>query len=451
MPYRLAMNALIALLALAAGADAGAPAGALDATLRASFPADEPGVVALVRRGTEVLLRRGYGLADREAGKPLEPEHVLRIGSVTKQFTAAAVMLLVESGKVSLDDEIGKYVPSYNRAGVTVQRLLSHTAGVPSYTDRPGWIGRMAQDLGPEQILASFKDLPLEFAPGQRWRYSNSGYYLLGLLIEKVSGQSYPQFLATHIFQPLGMKHTGYGDDPALGPLARGYERSGGRRIEPAATISMRQPFSAGGLRSTVDDLARWDAAISAGKLLSSKGWQRVFTPVRLPDGKDSRYGFGWFIRDEQGHRIEEHGGGIPGFNSEILRDPDEQVVVVLLANSLPAATNLAFLAKRLRGIAVGRPVSERQDIILPVAQLDGYLGRYELAPGFVLTVSREGQRMFAQATGQPRAEIFASARQEFFLKVVDAQLSFQVDDKGQASAVTLHQGGRDLVGKRIK
>jgi D-alanyl-D-alanine carboxypeptidase len=439
------METLVTLLALVAQPSA------LDAAVRADFPADQPGVVALVRRGDQVLLRKGYGLADREAGKPLSPEHVLRIGSMTKQFTAAAVMLLCERGKVALSDQVGKYVPSYPKPGVTIERLLTHTAGVPSYTDRPGWMKRMAEELGPEQILATFKDLPLDFPPGSKWKYSNSGYYLLGLVIEKASGGAYPQFLASQIFQPLGMKHTGYGDDPSLGPLAHGYDRQKDGKVTPAATISMKQPFSAGGLVSTVDDLARWDAAITAGKLLQRKSWERILTPARLADGSDSRYGFGWFLHDEHGHRSQEHGGGIPGFNSEILRQPDEKVLVVLLANTLPAGVSLNMLATRLAAIAAGHPLPELHAITLPAAQLEGYVGEYQLAPALVLTITREGQRLFAQATGQPRAELFASAPREFFLKVVEAQISFQVDDKGHAGSLTLHQGGRDMLAKRIK
>jgi CubicO group peptidase (beta-lactamase class C family) len=550
------MNARIFLFAVVSVVATPAFAGAdlttqLDELVKAHFTPGKPGAAVLVKKGERVLLRKGYGMADLELAVPMRPEMIFRLGSVTKQFTAAAIMMLVEEGRLSLQDDVHKLVPAYPAHGViTIEQLLTHTAGIPNYTEQPAFRKRGREDLSHEELLATFKDLPLEFAPGEKWSYSNSGYYLLGMVIEKVSGQSYAEFVDARIFKPLGMSHTSYGDVPRIiaGRVA-GYDREGDK-YSNAEPLSMKLPFAAGALVSSVDDMALWDRAISDGKLLKKESWERVFTAAKLKDGSSTHYGFGWIIGDWQGHRVVSHGGGIPGFNTAIVRMPEDQVVAIVLCNALPAAKDPDDLALKLAALAIGKPMidpkaialdravldryvgvyriddkqrvvirrdgdhltlqrtgspllelsaesqtrfflkdtplriafavdgeghvtgidvtqpdgsvshrartgeplpAERVAVAVDAKVLDGYVGDYELAPGFVITVTREGTRLFAQATGQPRFELFASAPAEFFLKVVDAQLSFHVASGGRADALVLHQSGRDLPGKRTR
>jgi CubicO group peptidase (beta-lactamase class C family) len=545
---RILASAFVVTATLAAAAPARAASDLttqLDAIVAPHFPADAPGAAVLVRKGDEVLLRKSYGMANLELAVPMRAENIFRLGSVTKQFTAAAIMMLVEAGKLSLDDDVRKYVPDFpaKSAPVTLAALLTHTSGVPNYTDQPAFHKRSREDLSHEELLATFKDLPLEFAPGERWRYSNSGYYLLGLVIEKVSGKRYAQFLDEHIFKPLKMTQTSYGDDERIIPgRVAGYDHDGEGFVN-AEFISMKLPFSAGSLVSSVDDLARWDRAISDGKLLKKASWARIFTAAKLKDGSATHYGFGWSIGALEGHRVVLHGGGIPGFTTAIVRLPEDRVVAVVLCNSFPAPTDPGELAMMLAAAAIGKPIvdpkivavapevleryvgvykiddkmrlqvrragaqltmqrtggpllrleaaaddkfflkdsvvrvkftrdksghvtgaditqtggvvehrartneslpAERAIVAVDAKILESYTGRYELAPGFVLAITREGAQLFAQATGQPRFEIYASAPNEFFLKVVDAQLTFHAD------SVVMHQGGRDMPGKRL-
>src|SRR4051812_1339464 len=215
------MKTLIAVAAAAAVVAVAAPASAasdvsaqLDALVAPHFAADGPGAVVLVKKGDQILLRKAYGMANVELGVPMRPELIFRLGSVTKQFTSAAIMMLVDEGKVALGDDIRKYVPDYPKkaATVTLEHLLTHTGGVPNFTDLPAFDKRAREDLSHGEVLALFKDLPLDFAPGEKWKYSNSGYYLLGMVIEKVSGKSYAELLSERIFKPLGMAQTSYDD-----------------------------------------------------------------------------------------------------------------------------------------------------------------------------------------------------------------------------------------------
>jgi CubicO group peptidase (beta-lactamase class C family) len=523
----------------------------LDALIAPHFPPNQPGAAVLVKKGEQILLRKAYGLADVELAVPMKPDGIFRLGSVTKQFTAAAIMLLVDEGKLSLRDDVRKYVPAYPAHGatVTLEHLLTHTGGVPAYTEQAALHKRSREDLTHEEILSTFKDLPLDFAPGDKWSYSNSGYYLLGMVIEKVTGKSYADFVGERIFKPLGMTHTSYGDvDRIIPGRVAGYDRAEDR-ITNAEPISMKVPFAAGALVSSVDDLALWDRAISDGKLLKKESWARVFLAQKLKDGSSTGYGFGWSIGKWQGHRLVSHSGGIPGFNTAIVRLPEDRVVVVVLCNSMPAPINPSELATKLAALTIGKPLVDpkvakvdatlldgyvgvykiddklravlrrdgnyltfqpsggpllaleaesdtkffvkgtpirlvfardaagrisgfdltqpdgnlvhlaRTDEHLPAARaivtvdpkiLEGYVGHYELAPGFILTVTREGAQLYVQATGQPRFAIFPTAPTEFFLKLVDAQLTFHAEKSGPADSVVLHQGGRDLPGKRI-
>jgi len=541
--------AFVLLTAIAAPAQAEPDLTAqLDALVAPHFDANAPGAAVLVTKGDQILLRKGYGLADVEMGVPMRPDFVFRLGSVTKQFTAAAILILADAGKISLGDDVRKYVPEY-RSRVTLEQLLTHTSGVPDFTDQPAFQKRRREDLSQAEVLETFKDLPLEFSPDEKWSYSNSGYYLLGIVIEKVSGKSYAAFLDETIFKPLGMRHTSYGDDERIitGRVS-GYDRPGDT-IRNADLLSMKLPFAAGGLVSSVDDLATWDRAIAAGKLLKKTSWARAFTDARLKEGKSTHYGFGWAIGAYQGHRVVSHSGGIPGFSTAILRMPDDHVLAVVLCNSIPAQVDPLELTRKLAATAIGKPIvdskritiatdvldryvgvykvddkvrvlvrrdgdhltqqrtggpllsidaesetkffvkgsllrfafsldragrvtgfdvtlpdgnvehrartdeplpAERAVVTVDARVLDGYLGNYDLGPGFVLAITREGAQLFAQATGQPRLPIFAASPTEFFLKAVDAQLSFHADAKGRADSLVLHQGGRDLPGKRI-
>ncbi|HVX45474.1 MAG TPA: serine hydrolase domain-containing protein [Mycobacteriales bacterium] len=298
------------------------------------FGPDDPGAAVIVAVDGAAAVRRAFGMADLELGVPMRPELVFRIGSLTKQFTAVAILLLDE---VELDEPVVRYLPDYSGPGpdVTVRQLLTHNGGIPSYTSMPAFPDVMDRDVSTQEIIDFIAAEPLDFEPGTKHEYSNSGYMLLGAIIERLSGLSYGDFVARHIFQPLEMERSRYGD---MGPLIpgrlRGYERGdGGWRN--AGPIGMSWPGAAGGLVSCVDDLLRWDNALYTEDLVSQELLREAWTPARLRNGDPVDYGFGWAITRRDGHVGFEHGGGINGFTSYALRIPERRLFIAVLLNSV--------------------------------------------------------------------------------------------------------------------
>jgi len=342
MPYklRLCLGIAVAIHPLAAHAqNVAAPAfsaAQIDAAIGPQYQSNEPGAVVLVVQNGKTIFRKAYGMADVAKGTPLTPDMQLRLGSITKQFTSTAILLLVDEGKIRLDDDITRFLPDYPTRGtrITVENLLNHTSGIVNFTSKPGFDAHAGDDMSVAAMIDSFKNDPLDFAPGTRWNYSNSGYFLLGAIIEKVAGQSYADFMAQRIFTPLGMRDTAYeGHERGKAIRAAGYTK-GANGVAPSVNISMSQPYAAGALVSTVDDLARWDAAVTAGKLLKAATWQRAFTKTRLADGTFFDYGYGWEIGALEGVPTIAHDGGIDGFSTFALRVPSRQLYVVVLRNT---------------------------------------------------------------------------------------------------------------------
>jgi D-alanyl-D-alanine carboxypeptidase len=294
-----------------------------------------PGLSLAVVRDGEVVKSKGYGLASVELEAPATERTVYEIGSITKQFTATAVMMLVEEGKLGLDDKISDRLPGLPAAWkeVTVRHLLTHTSGIKSYTGATDFIRLARNDYSQEQILALVSKAKLEFDPGTSWAYCNTGYFLLGMLIEKMSGQTCAKFLDERIFKPLGMASTRPNNPKAIIPRrAAGYADVFGTYFN-RDPLTPTSAFSAGFLVSTVGDLVKWDAALRAGKLLSSSSFAQMYTPVTLKDGSTRPYGFGWSVGSRLGHKIIDHGGGTAGFSTMIARYVDDGLTVIVLTN----------------------------------------------------------------------------------------------------------------------
>jgi CubicO group peptidase (beta-lactamase class C family) len=293
----------------------------------------------LIARDGEVLFSGGYGLADRGAGIPNSPQTKFRLGSITKQFTAAAVLLLQEQGKLNVQDAICDYLSDCPPAWqmITIHHLLSHTSGIPDLTSFPEFWSLQATPSPPLETLNRFNTRPLDFQPGQAWRYSNSGYIVLGLIIEQAAGQPYEVFLQENIFNPLNMTATGY--DHNSNELAVGYMRD-----SEADFIDMSIPFAAGGLYSTVEDLYRWDQALFNSTLLTQESLSAMFAEhAAIPSPEGSAYGYGWIIGQDNGRRVYEHRGAIEGFVSVTAYYPDENVTIILLSNLQSTPLNALF------------------------------------------------------------------------------------------------------------
>jgi CubicO group peptidase (beta-lactamase class C family) len=401
----------------------------------------------LVARGDDVVFSKSFGSANLEWNIANTPVTKFRIGSMTKQFTAASILLLEERGKLKVDDPVKKYLPDAPAAWdkITIFNVLTHTAGIPNFTSFPEYAKLQALPMTPEQIVATFKDKPLDFEPGTKFSYSNSGYVLLGYLIEKITGASYEKFLQENIFTPLGMKDSGYDSSTAIiERRASGYAPSPAGPVN-AEYIQMSVPFSAGALYSTTQDLLKWQLALYGGKVLKPESLAKMTTPF-----KDD-YAFGLIVRTDNGHKQMWHNGGIQGFNSSMAWYPESKTSVIVLANLNGQAVDQ--LQQLLAGVAFGVDVpltSERKAIKLPREQLSSYVGTYQLAPKVKMTMTLDGDQMMTQLSGQQKLQVFPESDGKFFLKVVDAQLEFVKDANGKVTDVILHQNGRDQTAPRI-
>lgn len=402
----------------------------------------------LVAREGDVLFSKGFGAANLEWDVPNTPATRFRLASLTKQFTAASILLLEERGKLSLKDPVKRHLPEAPAAWdhVTLHHLLTHTSGIPSFTSFPEYRLTEALEATPEQLVARFRDKPLDFPPGHKFSYSNSGYTLLGFLIEKVTGQSYASFVQENIFGPLGMKDSGSDANAAILPRrASGYE-PGADGPRNAGYIHMSIPVAAGSLYSTTGDLLLWVRGLFGGKLLKPASLEKMTTPFK------EGYAFGLRVHSKHGLRTIEHNGGIEGFNTHLSYFPETKVTIAVLGNLNGTAPDA--IAGQLGAVAHGQPVylpGERKEIRLDPKVLEGFTGRFQLTQTALLTISRRQDRLFAQITGQPPFELFAFSPNGFFLKVNDAQIEFATDPAGKATSLTLTQNGRQKSALRVE
>ncbi len=550
-----AVSAPGSIIAADTAASADPPAGIaaeLDAYCRAAAEVLHfQGVVLVARDGTPIL-EKGYGFASRELGVMNTPQTRFLIASVTKQFTAAAIMHLEERGKLSLQDPITRHLPSYpGDPGdrITVHHLLTHTSGIPNYLSDPEIWARISMEIPISELVDSFSHKPLDFEPGTDFGYSNSGYVLLGLIIEAASGQTYAEYLRESIFQPLGMDNSGYGCHSTIIPnLASGHETVADE-WRKAGRIAMSLAYSAGALYSTASDLLKWDQALYGNMLLTESSREKMFTPVL------EGFGYGWVMREVAGRRAIHHGGGMPGFTSHIGRYPDDGLTVIVLSNNDSAAAEpLGFSLARvafgepydlpvrktpieidssilddyqsaymieegnyrvirrddegltsqrsggpvtrifpeaedrfyyasnnaititfirgsdgrvtaslmrqegvetrheaLTGVLADSLLAQREAVHLDPAILERYVGEYELAPGFTITFRSEESRLFSRATGQEEVEVYPSSETEFFLKVVEAEIAFELDAEGNPTGLVLTQSGREMPARRVR
>jgi D-alanyl-D-alanine carboxypeptidase len=403
----------------------------------------------LVAKGGKVVMEKGYGMANVELDVPNTPDTKFRLGSITKQFTATAIMQLQEQGKLSVNDVACKYLPSCPEAwkAITVHHLLTHTSGIPSYTNaefmqKPQSV---RSPLSPVEIVMLSKDKPLEFEPGTKWNYDNTGYVFLGAIIEKVSGETYADYLKKHVFGPLDMQNSGYDDTKTLlKNRAAGYQPAPGGSMINSDYIDMSLPHAAGSLYSTVRDLYRWDRAMYGEKILTKASWEKMFTPVQHD------YGYGLMVAPIANHRQIGHGGGIFGFTTYIARFPDDDAFVVVLSNFTNG--NMQNIARDLAATMFGQTVElpgEKKAITLDSKILDRYTGTYQAPPGLI-TITNESGHLMVEPKHQQKLEAFASSETEFFLKPVDVTFTFVTGDDGRAKEFQLKQGGRTMVAKRV-
>lgn len=413
----------------------------------------------LIARDGKVVVSKGYGMSNFELEVPNTPQTKFRIGSITKAFTATAIMLLQQNGKLSVQDSICKYMPECPAGWqqITLHHLLSHTSGLAKHDKAADYLKTAMMPMSVRQLIDNFKNKPADFKPGEKFDYNNNGYILLGYVIEKLSGQSYEAFLRENIFRPLDMANSGYDQHtPVIKNRAAGYlrpdDRVGGSLMN-AVYIDSSQSFSAGALYSTTEDLLRLDQALYAGNFLSPKTQQAMFTPSFGEYGSAPTYGYGWFINRQFNRRAISHPGGVPGFTSMLTRFPDEKVVIILLGNLENSQVVRASrdLAAIIFGEAYEIP-AERISIKIDPKVLDAYVGEYEDRPGRITSIFIEKDTLMLKLSGQPVGiPLLAESETQFFHPVQDIQLVFIKNANGQVVEVTLRLNGRQFHGKKIK
>jgi len=376
---------------------------AIDAIAEAALQ-DGPlaGLSIGVAQGSEILLAKGYGFAHLEHSVPATAETVYRLGSITKQFTAVLILQLVEEGKLRLEDELANYLADFPLQGhrVTLHQLLTHTSGIKSYTGLGAKFWREASrlDLTHEQLLALIKDEPFDFSPGEEWFYNNSGYYLLGLVIEKVTGKSYAEVLRERIFAPLGMTASSYCDERAIvRHRAAGYTRTP-KGLVNAEPLSMTSPYSAGALCSTVLDLLKWRRALTENRLISRNSYELMTRPTTLADGTSVVYGYGLIMSKLETVPSITHGGGINGFQTQLAYYPAADLTIVVLVNTAGARPNPARIERRIARAVLGLSEPQAKDLPLSSAERARYggtyklVGRVRLGPPQFQIVEKEGK-----------------------------------------------------------
>ena len=440
--------------ALAAPAGDAEVARYAEALLRQSFPdANAPGMAVLVARGDHVLYQGARGAASIELATPLSPGQVFRLGSITKQFAAAAVLKLAEDGKLSLDDPLSKFVPGYPGGDkVSVRMLLNHTSGIRSYTDMPGVMdGPIQKTVTTAQLIDTFKNEKPDFAPGEGWHYNNSGYVLVGAVIEAASGQPWHAYLKKSFFDPLGMARTGYGDETlaVIPGHVTGYTLANDQWAV-AKYLSMTQPHAAGALVSTVGDLLRWNRAVHEGKVLKADSYRLMVTPQGKAVGE--KYGFGISHEKLRGEDVLQHGGGIFGFSTHLLYLPQSEVTVAVLYNAdsgRPPGIGTDTAARLLAAKAIGRPYQEKKAIPIDAATLREYEGVYRIDKDAARVLRVVDGRLTSQRTASPAYVLVPVAKDSFLFEEGLSRMAFERDAAGKVVAMRMFpddEGEGDVV-----
>ena len=403
----------------------------------------------LVAQKENILINKGYGHKEIETKKLNDSNTVYQIGSITKQFTSTVILKLAEQGKLALSDKLSKYFPDFSYSSkITLEQLLTHTSGIFNFTNDTAFMANGWYNVvDKEKVFAVFKNRPLDFEPGTKYNYSNSGYYLLGAIIEKVTGKKYELVVRDMIFKPLNMTHSGFDFIALKSPdKATGYYLISEELNSKARLVDSTVSFAAGAIYSTTEDLYKWNQSLLSAKILNARTLENAFTP-RL-----SKYGLGYIIDTVLKKQIVSHNGGVDGFISHSTVIPTEGTQVIIFCNNM--STPLNNVIRAVFAILYNQPYEMpelKQSVNIDTVVLRQYVGEYELTPAIKITVTLVDGRLKAQVTGQAAYDIFASKENLFFYKIVDAQLEFLKNEKGDIEKLILHQNGQHMPAKKVK
>jgi CubicO group peptidase (beta-lactamase class C family) len=404
---------------------------------------DGPGVTVLVARGEQLLYKGARGMASIELGVPLQPDHLMRIGSVTKQIAAAALLKQIDEGKARLDDPLSKYLPDYpNGSQITLLQLLNHTSGVKSYTGISGYMHNpIRRDLTTAELIKEFKDQPADFAPGEKWAYNNSGYVLLGAVVEAISGKSWHQSIDDLLLRPAQITSVHYqAGDKLFKGMAQGYTLNAQREVAPAGLLSMTQPHAAGALIANTEGLWRWNQALHGGKLLSKASYERMITPEGA--AKPHHYGFGIGTGTLRDQTLLSHGGGIHGFGSLLSYVPQSQVTVVILRNSDTSGFATDLVSRKLAAFAMGEPFPEQTPVAVPAEQLKSAEGLYAREDKQTRTLRLKDGVLQSQRAGSGIAPLVPLGNDRFGIPGSLTELLLERDADGRVVAMRAFNNG---------
>ena len=399
----------------------------LDNYAQAEFKIKEFNGTVLVMQKGNVIYKKSFGLADKEWNVPNTVNTKFRIGSVTKQFTAACILQLAEQGKLGLDDKLSKYVPDYPKGdSITTHMLLNHTSGIKNYTDLPEFWPKAVLPLSTDSMIAVFKNKPLDFSPGTKWSYSNSGYFLLGVIVEKASGKKFTDYLLENVIKKAGLKNTAIDQlDSILAFRAKGYSKNRQGVWQHAMYISMEGPYSAGAMFSTVDDLYLWIKALTNNQVLSEAYTKKMTTAYM------DKYGYGLMIDSLKTHPRITHGGGIPGFVTHLAYYPADDVCVVAISNN---GSNAGRIGEKLASVLFNIPILlpyNPKEVKIDSALLDNYVGKYLTTQ--TLELIKKNNRLYRHRDGTPDVELKPESNTRFFYADgSDRFIEFQVDKSGK-------------------
>lgn len=403
--------------------------------------------LAVVKEG-KIIKAEGYGVANVEHDVPAKPETVYQIGSVSKQLIAAGIMLLMQEGKIDLDDKISKFLEGTPDTWkeITVRHLLTHTSGI--VREAPGFDPFKVQPDA--DVIKTAYPLPLRFTPGEKWEYCNVGYFALAEIIRKVSGKAWGDYLSEHLFQPLGMNNTRTTTTTEIVPnRADGYVWREGKLRNADLFFALRP---SGAFLSTVLDLAKWDAALYSDQMLKPATREQMWMPVKLNGGTSHPYGFGWELGAVGSHRRVSHSGSLPGFRATITRFVDDKLTVIVLTNAdnaNPGAIALGVAEHHIPELMPQRTVAKVDPKIF-----DAYVGQYQPNPVVVLTITREGDKLMLQQSASPEKQELLPESELIFFTNANRQLtySFAKDEKGQVTHLVIQNSGREVARvKKIK
>jgi CubicO group peptidase (beta-lactamase class C family) len=406
------------------------------------------GSVLVMQKGT-VLLNKGYGYRNVADKIQNDEKTIYQLGSITKQFTAAIILKLQQEKKLDVQDKLSKYFPAYPKGdSITIEQLLTHTSGIYNYTNDADFMANeVTNPTSREKIMALFKDKPLDFSPGTGWSYSNSGYSLLGYIIEIASKKPYEEVVRKYIFSPLQMTHSGF-DFTHLKSTekATGYFKISGSQTQPAPIADSSVSFSAGAIYSTTGDLLLWHKALLSNTVLTKAQQEKAYTPVR------KNYGYGWNIDNLDGKRRVQHSGGIHGFTTNIARVPQDDVCIVLLSNASDGT--LGEITTTIFNVLYNKPYTlPKEKTVLKVNEetLKQYIGEYEIRPDLHVIMSVKNGELIASPTGQPESVIYAEKEDTFFVEDKGIQIEFNRNEQKEVVGFMLHQGGANIPCKKIK